>query len=265
VIAGKTWREIRGMGFAYALILELMLIPAVLLWPNLRRGGSAIVSMMPAEFLKKMASEVMGPNDATAYRAYMAVQMFFKGVNIMAIAAAVLLGTGMIARERENQTLEFLLARPVSRSRILWGKFSVTALVVVIPIFLTSWTALPLSRVPSVDQSLPFWPVTLCCVHASAFALAMLALTTLVSVLARAQVVTAFWIGAFVVMQVAIYFVQEIRVVSLFRLSDFEIYGPIMAENVDAAGFLLGTTSWLVVAAAAAYLAADRAFRRIGL
>lgn len=265
MIAGKTWREIRGMGCAYALILEVMLVPAVLLWPNLRRGGSALVEMMPAEFLKRMTAAFMGPNDETAYRAYMAVQMFFKGVNIMAVAAAVLLGTGLIARERENQTLEFLLARPVSRSRILWSKFWVTALVVVVPIFLTSWTAIPLSRVPSVDQSLSFAAITLCCVHASAFALAVLALTTFVSVLARAQVVTAFWIGAFIVLQVAVYFVQEIRVVSLFRLSDFEIYGPIMADNVVAKELLLGTTSWLVAAAALTYLAADRAFRRVGL
>ncbi len=265
MIATKTWREIRGMGVAYALILELMLIPAIVLWPDLRRGGSAVVSMMPAKFLKDLAEAVMGPNDDAAYRAYMAVQMFFKGINIMGVAAAVLMGTGMIARERENQTLEFLLARPLSRSRILWGKFWVTAIVIVVPIFLTSWTAIPLSRIASVDQELPFAAVTLCCVHASAFVLCILALTTLFSVIARSQVHTAFWIGVVVVTQVAIYFVQEIRTFSAFRLSDFEVYGPIMAENTTVADQLLGSTLWLVLATIALYGLADRAFRRAGL
>lgn len=265
MIAKKTWREIRGMGIAYLLLLEILLVPAILMWPSLRRAGSALVSLMPADFLRKMATDAMGPNDETAYRAYMAIQMFFKGVNIMGIAAAVLLGTGIIARERENQTLEFLLARPISRSRILWSKFWVTAVVIVVPIFLTSWTAIPLSRLPGIDVELPFGVVTLCCVHASVFCVGILALTTLISTVARSQVVTAFWIGAIIVTQVALYFIQEIRVISAFRLSDYDIYGTIMAGNLHAGPLLLGTTLWVALGAALIYAIADRTFRRSGL
>jgi ABC-2 type transport system permease protein len=265
MIARKTWREVRGMTIAYALILELLLVPAILLWPDLRRAGSALGEIIPAEFLRDIFREVMSPDDDGAYLAYMAVQMFFKGVNIVGVAAAVLMGTGLIARERENQTLEFLLARPVSRSRILWGKFWVVALAVVVPIFLTSWSAIPLSRIPSVDHDLPFAAVTIAAFHNACFVVAILALTTLFSVIARSQVHTAFWIGAVIIVQVAIYFVQEIRVVSAFRLSDFDVYGPVMAGNRGFADLFAGMTLWLLLGTALIYLAADRTFRRISL
>ncbi len=260
MIASKTWREIRGMTIAYTLILELLLVPAILLWPNLRDSKSFVVQLMPAEFLKNMMQQAMD-----AYPAYMAVQMFFKGANMVGIAGAVLLGTGLIARERENQTLEFLLARPVSRSNILWNKFWVVAVAIAVPIFLTSWSAVPLSRVPSVDEHLPIWPVTICAIHNTAFLWGVLALTTLASVLARSQVQVAFWIGAVIVSNVAVYFVQQIRVASLFRLSDFEIYGPIMSGNASFTDVFVGETLWLLLGTGLVYLAADRLFRRTPL
>ncbi|MBK8976583.1 MAG: ABC transporter permease subunit [Planctomycetes bacterium] len=264
MIARKTWREVRGMTLAYTVIIELLLLPAILLWPNLRRGGSLLVEMMPAQFLKDMARQIMGQNDEAAYLAYMAVQMFFKGINIVGIAAAVLMGTGLIARERENQTLEFLLARPVSRSRILAAKYVVVGLAVVVPIFLTSWTAVPLSRIESVAQDLPFDRVTIASLHNAAFVLLVYTATLVFSILARAQVHAAFWIGAVVISQVAIYFIQEIRVYSLFRCSDFEVYGPVMAGNTSFGELFWGQTIWLLVATAALYALADALFRRTG-
>ncbi|MFO1051544.1 MAG: ABC transporter permease subunit [Planctomycetota bacterium] len=265
MIARKTWREIRGMAIAYAVILELLLIPAVLLWPDVKQGLSGLVRLMPMRSLRDAFNAMMSPDDDVAYRAYLAVQVFFKGTNIVGIAGAVLLGTGLIARERENQTLEFLVSRPISRSRILWGKFWVVALILIVPIFVTSWTVIPLSKVDSVAVDIPFDVVTICCVHASAFVLAVLAITTLISVLGRSQVSTAFWIGAVVLVEATTYFVQGINAASAFRLSDFYVYGPVMAGNVPAMTLFLDKTIWLLVVAGAAYFAADRTFRKSGL
>ena len=265
MIAGKTWREVRGMGIAYCLLLELLLVPAILLWPDVKLGLSAIMKMMPMAVLRDMFERMTDSNEEVAYRAYLSVQVFFKGVNIVSIAAAVLLGTGMIARERENQTLEFLVSRPISRSRILWSKFWVVALVIVVPIFVTSWTVIPLSRVPTVDFEISLASILVCSVHASVFVLAVLAVTTLCSVLARSQVLSAFWIGAFVILQATIYFVQGIRVVSVFRLADFYVYGPVMAGNVSAATLFLDKTIWVALFGITCYFVADRAFRRVNL
>lgn len=262
MIAAKTWREIRVMVFAYTLILEVMLIPAIWLWPTLRNEAMTIARIMPADFLKRMFEQISSGSEA-AYSAYMAVQMFFKGTNIVGIACAVLIGTGLVARERENQTLEFLLSRPVSRAHVLWSKFWVSAVAVVVPIFLTSWTAIPLSWL--VEEDLSFAAVTLAAIHASAFVLAFVAFTLLVSVLMKTQVHVAFAVGAAIVVEVAIYFVQEIRTVSLFRLSDFDVYGPILAGNASYGGVLLGRTLWLAIAAGAFFLASLALFRKADL
>jgi ABC-2 type transport system permease protein len=260
MIAAKTWREIRWMAIAYTLILEALLIPAILLWPTLRNEAAALGRIIPIQTFKQMFADISSDTDA-AYGAYMAVQMFFKGTNIVGIACAVLLGTGMIARERENQTLEFLLARPVSRSRVLAGKFLVCAAAVAVPIWLTSWSAIPLSR--AIGEQLSFAAVTVAATHAALFVLGFLALTCICSVLSRTQVHAAFAIGAFVIVQVAIYFIQEIRVASIFMQSDYAIYGPVMAGNLPFVELLWRSTLWIVAAAAACYAVADRLFRRI--
>ena len=263
MIASKTWRELRVMVFAYTVILEIMLIPAILMWPTLRNEAMAIARIVPADFLRRMFEQISESDSDAAYRAYMAVQMFFKGSNITGIACAVLIGTGLIARERENGTLEFLLARPVSRGHVLWSKFWVSALAVTVPIFVTSWTAIPLSW--TIEEQLPFWEVTLASIQASAFVLAFLALTMLFSVIFKTQVHVAFVAGAAIVLQVALYFIQEIRVASVFRLSDFDVYGPILAGNASTGNVLLGNTVWLVLATVLAYALARRLFLRSDL
>ena len=145
------------------------------------------------------------------------------------------------------------------------AKFGVVAVCLVVPIFLTSWSAVPLSAIPLVDHELPFDRVTTAAFHNACFVLLVLAGTTLCSVLSRTQVHTAFWIGAVVVAQVAIYFIQEIRKVSLFRLSDFDVYGPVMAGNVGFGRLFMDSTVWVLAGTAVLYLAADRAFRRTPL
>jgi ABC-type transport system involved in multi-copper enzyme maturation permease subunit len=181
----------------------------------------------------------------------------------------VLFTTGLIARERETQTLEFLLARPVSRSRILWSKTWVTAACIAVPVFLSSWSTLSMSTL--VGETLPFDRVTMCSCHASCFVLVIAALTLLFSVLCRNQVHVAFWTGGVVVVEVALYFVPHIRAISLFRLADFDVYGPIMAGNINWLQMWFGSvlmpvgTVWLLATAAALYAAAWSAFRRLEL
>ncbi|MCA8941048.1 MAG: ABC transporter permease subunit [Planctomycetes bacterium] len=260
MIARKTWREIRLMTVAYTLLIEIMLVPAILLWPKLRREVATFERLMPMQTLKNMMRAIADPDASGAYSAYMSAQMFFKGTNVVGIAGAVLFATALVARERENGTLEFLLSRPYSRTRILLSKFLVVAVALVVPIYLTSWTAIPLSTL--VEEQLDFGTVTLAATHASAFVVLFAALTLLCSVVARSQAHTAFAVGAFIVIQVAIYFIQEIRIASLFQLSDFDVYGPILSGNRPFVSVFFGSTVWLLVATAAIVAVAVAQFRR---
>jgi ABC-type transport system involved in multi-copper enzyme maturation permease subunit len=215
---------------------------------------------MPAEFLKRMMRAIQSPDEAYAYPAYLATQQWFKGCNIVGIACAVLMGTGAIARERESSTLEFLMSRPIGRGRILWGKAWVMGLCVVVPIFLTSLSAIPLSWM--IGRDLALGPTLHASLHASLFVLDFLALTLLLSCLIPTQVHVAFAVGGFIVAQVGLYFLQVLRAGSLFRLSDFEVYGPILAGNVSWSGPFLWMEVLMASAAIALYLTAHWTFGR---
>jgi ABC-2 type transport system permease protein len=261
LIVRKTWRELRLMVVVYTLILELQIVLAISLWPTLKTEAAVIGRLIPADFIKRMVAAMTDPSAETAYNAYMAVQMFFKGTNVVAIAFAVLLGTGMIARERENLTLEFLLARPVSRRVVLLAKFTVVALAVAIPIYVTNLSGVAIGWL--IDEELRWDRVLVACTHASAFALLILAGTAALSVVSRSQVHVAFGVGALIVVQVCIYFIQKVRVASLFRLADFDVFGPVIMGTTSLARTLTRDTLPVVGAALVLYLIADRLFQRV--
>lgn len=264
MIARKTLREIWPLAVIYMIVIELLLVPPIFFWPELydvfQRTTILDRFLSGAEFGQRIKEGVTSRNPGVAYSNFMAIQIFFKGINLCGIATAVLLGTGIIARERENQTLEFLMARPVSRSWILWSKFWVIALVVVVPIFLSTWSAIPLSW--EIDETLPFDNLTLAAFHNSVFVVMILAFTTLCSVFFTNQLHTAATVGTVVVVELAIYFIQKVRVSSVFRLSDFDIYSPIVLGNTNFSTLFWGCTVWLLLATVLLYAAADWLFRR---
>jgi len=71
-------------------------------------------------------------------------------------------GAGLLARDEERGTLDLILAHPVSRSRLFWGRFLATTVVIVL-LLLISWGALLLTMtwseefsIPAADLLLPF-------------------------------------------------------------------------------------------------------------
>ena len=184
------------------------------------------------DWIKRFGTGISNRNEEIAYLNWCSVMLFFRSTNLVGTAAAVLIGTGLFAREREANTFEFLLARPVSRSSLLWQKFWPCALVVTLPIFIVNATVVPWSWTLALD--LPKWELFLASVHAAVFALAFLTLTMLVSIVVRVQAHVAAIVGAFAIVQIGMYLTQRIRPYSLFRLVDFDWYGPIMTGNTPA-------------------------------
>ncbi|MBM4063018.1 MAG: hypothetical protein FJ265_18275 [Planctomycetes bacterium] len=270
MIAGKTWREIRVMALVYLLILELLAIPVILLWPDIYADlqRSTLLRNMGIDWLKRIGEGVGNRDSDLAYTNWSAVMLFFRSTNLVGIAAAVLLGTGLFAREREASTFEFLLARPVSRGSILWQKSWPCALAVTLPIFLVNASAPFWSR--QIGYDLPQWELFLASLHAAVYVLCFLAFTTWLSVLSRVQAHVAFWVGGITVLQIGIYLTQRLRPYSLFRLADFEWYGPVLTGNTPAWQMFdpirsHGYTTWLLLATALFYALAHRALRRAEL
>ncbi len=267
MIAGKTWREVRLMAIAYLLILELLSIPVLLWWPDIYADlqRSTLFRSLPIDVAKKIFQGVTDKDQDVAYRNWVALMLFLRSSNLVGIAAAVLLGTGLFARERENQTFEFLLSRPVSRASILWQKVWPAALCVVVPLFLANASAIYWSSL--IDYELPAYELFLATAHASAFLLCFLLATTWLSVLLRVQAHVAAIVGAFAVLQVGLYLTQRIRPYTLFRLVDFDWYGPSLAGNTRASQMFdpvngPGYTTYLLAGCVLFYGLAWRALHR---
>lgn len=266
MIAQKTFREVRVMALVYACLLLLLEVPVILLWPEVYDDlkKSALLRNVGFDFLQRIGSGITDRSEDVAYRNWLAVMLFFRSVNLLGIAASVLLGTALFARERETQTMEFLLSRPVSRAAILWQKSWPTALCVTVPIFVMNTASIVVSR--AIDMDVPLWPLQLANMHGCLFVLMILAFTTFVSVKCRTQAHVAFWVGGIVVLQIGVYLVPRWRWTSLFRLSDFDWYGPILAGNVELPQMFLPTEGpanslWALLAAAVFYFLAWRSLR----
>ena len=264
MIARKTWLEVRWMTLAHFVVLEAMLVAAVLYWPEIApnlRKLSAIKSLVPGEFMKRMFQGVIDHG----YPAYITVQQFFKGVNIISIATAVLLATGTIAGERETGTIEFLLSRPASRLRVLWSKFWVLALCVVVPIFASTAT-IPLleGTIPAdtVKISPDFWLLMWAAYRSALFCLFFLTATLMFSTMFAQQVHVAFAIGSLIVVQVGMFFVQVLRHGSIFMLSDYDTYWPIVAGNREFSRLFWSEDIWLILGCLVLYGISAWRFRR---
>jgi ABC-type transport system involved in multi-copper enzyme maturation permease subunit len=266
VIAGRTWREIRWMALAYLLILELICVPVLLWWPDLYADlqRSTLVRNLPF-FARSIGLGISNDDADVAYRSWCTLMLFLRSSNLVGIAAAVLIGTGLFARERENQTFEWLLSRPIGRGSILWQKVWPAALCVVAPLFLVNASAMFWSRL--IGEHLPAAELFLATTHAAVFVLTFLLFTTWLSAQMRVQAHVAATVGAVAVLQVGLYLTQRIRPYTLFRLADFDWYGPIMIGNTRAWQMFdpihgPGYTTWLLLACVVFYGLAWRALQR---
>ena len=107
-------------------------------------------------------------------------------------------GASLLARDEERGTLDLILAHPVSRTTLFWGRFLATTLVTII-LLLISWVSLLLSMtwsenftIPAIDLLLPF---------ASLFGILMffMTLALLFSMLLPARSMASMFTGMLVV------------------------------------------------------------------
>lgn len=263
-IASKTWREVRALVLLYLFLLFGLLLLALLYWPQardiLREMGGQYSFLAPTTALKKFFADASSHVESAAFAAYVAVQHFFKAISIVGIACAVLLGTGTIAKEKERGSFEFLVSRPISRFRILWPITWVLTLCLIVPIFVSSLLIPWIS--PLWGQSLPTRGLLQGAIHASLFVELFLLLTLLLSVLLKNQVQVATGIGAIVIFEVGIFFVPGIRNVSVFKLTDYEVYQFMIPGNLDYAHFFWSTDIWLILANLALFALTSALFQR---
>jgi len=226
----------------YALILELMLVGAILYWPNFEENLDSIRSLAaPIPALGDLITTI----EDTGVYGYIVGQHFFKGCNTLGTAAAVLFAVGAVAGEVHRGTLEIFLARPFSRTRLLSERWLGGALAVTVPVFLTSLTIPALAdRIGEVES---YGPYLLGAVHQSVFLLAIYSLAFLFSTLGSNPTKIALVLLFLTISGFAIYMIKVVTAWSPYRLCDMEVFLRIDSDGALDLALVLPMLAWSAV------------------
>ncbi|MBG80834.1 MAG: hypothetical protein CMJ39_09030 [Phycisphaerae bacterium] len=242
-------RDAWWIALGYFVILEAALVAAIIYWPKFRDNVPAIAKLVPFESLQRLLDSV----EIEGYWPYFAVQQWFKGCSLFGLAAAAFLTSGIVARDPDQKTAEFLLSRPVSRSRVLLTRWLVVVTLVIIPVYLTSFTAIWIS--PAVDETLAWSDVLLASSYMSLFLITLITFTTLVSSLSSHQLRAGIILIGIMLLNFAFYLIQEIDEISLFKSIDVYVFMEIKAGQWPwmATGCFVGATIIMLLASLKIY------------
>lgn len=239
-------------GTGFFLLLEAMLVAAILYWPNFRDNVNAVKALAPTALLRELVDGM----SKEGVLAYVNAQHFFKGCNTMGVAASVLFAMNVVAGEAHRGTLELVLARPISRNRILLEKWVSGSLAVLIPVFLTTLTIPWL--LGFVDASAPIGILLLCAIHQSLFLTLIYSIAFFWSCVSSKPINIAFSMLFITTFEFAIYLVKDLTHWSIFRLVDIDDYSKI----VHTASLPMGYTVSMSVAILALIAASLFAFKK---
>jgi ABC-type transport system involved in multi-copper enzyme maturation permease subunit len=239
-------------GLLYAVVLEALLAGAILYWPDLGKSLGSLRVLAPMEMLRDMI-DVM---EQTGIVAYVHLQHFFKGCHSLGGLVAVLFAAFAISGEAWRGTLEILLARPLSRRRILLERWTFGALALVLPVFATTATVPAL--LAHVGESMGLGGLMLAATHESLFLLAIYSATFLASCLSDKPLAIVFVALVLSLFEFSIYLVKVLTHWSVFRLADVWVF-----DRITKTGSLQASL-WvpMLVFSAACLFASLRAFER---
>lgn len=221
----RTLRAMIVPFLAYVVLLETMLAAALLYWPNFEENVGMLKAMAPIDMLKDMVDTLA----QGGIEAYVVGQHFFKGCNTLGTAAAVLFAAGAVAGEVHRGTFELWLARPLTRRRLLLERWISGAVVLCLPVILTTLTAPWL--LTFVDTEVSLTALLLGAVHQSVFLLMLYSLTFFLSTLFDNPMGIALAVLFFTTLEFAIYMVKVVTHWSIYRLADIEVFMNIMQKQ----------------------------------
>ena len=237
----------------YFIILEAALVAAILYWPKFRDNMPAIANLVPFDSLQRLMESV----EIEGYWPYLAVQQWFKGCSLFGLAAAAFLTSGVVARDADQKTAEFLLSRPISRKRVLLTRWMAASCLVIIPVYITSITAIWIS--PAVDEQVSWSDVLLSSTFMSLFLLMLVTFTAMISAMSSHQLKAGIILIGFILLNFAFYLIQEIDEISLFKTIDVWVFMEIQAGDLPwiTSGCYLGATIIMLLIALGVYSRRD--------
>ena len=111
-----------------------------------------------------------------------------------------------------------MLARPITRTRLLLERWALGGLAIALPVMLTTATIPPL--LASIDEEVALLPLFYCALHETLLLLSIFSIAFLASTVGQRPVKIAVVLLFFFTLQFALYFVEHVTYWSVFRLAD---------------------------------------------
>lgn len=214
-------RENAVLAIGYSLLLALNIVASIQYWPDLRDNVPAALKLIPLAPLQQFFKAM----EDYGYWAYVCFQQFWKAAGVFGVAAAGLMGTGIVARDADNRTAELLLSRPVSRGAVFFQRWLAGALLLLLPLFATSLVAVQMA--PGVQESLDLAIAMRGTAYVALFVLAVYSLTCAASAWSSHQLRAAVLVMGFMLLQFALYMIKGVWNWSLYNLIDLDPLIPI--------------------------------------
>ncbi|MGB0953989.1 MAG: ABC transporter permease [Planctomycetota bacterium] len=228
-------QEQRFLVLGYTGLLLINMLAGTYYWPEMRDNFPEIIKLIPIEPLQQFAKAF----EEQGFWAYFCVQHFFKGAGMFGLAAAGLMGSGLVAREVDRRTAELLLSRPISRARILFTRWLTGAVLLYLPFFLVAVINMVIA--PDVDEELAFVPLFQASLYTYLFILCCYTATVALSTRFSHQLKAGLLVLGFMLMQLAVYMIDRLWDYSLYNLIDLDLTMPI-----EQGIFPWYETGWLV-------------------
>lgn len=133
---------------------------------------------------------------------YLSSQLFYAVLPMTLGILGISLGSSLIAKEEKDSTIELLLSRPVSRSKLLFSKFFAGGLILLIVGIITALSALAIAVLVNIEVSYLniFLASLVCLIMTAAFG----SIAFLISVTGRARVAsigiaTLYALGGYII------------------------------------------------------------------
>lgn len=222
MILRKTLRDNAWKSLVFAVLLTAHLVAVVVFFPDFERLAQSIKGKIPGEFFKKLVDDQL----SQGYNSYIAFQHFAKAIATFGTFAAVFLANGAVAGEVHEKTAEFLLSRPMSRTKILATKYLTGAFLLVLPVFLVSPLAIPLADY--IDEKVSAGSIVIETIHSSLFLILLYSITFLVSTLMRNDMVVAFLMLGIYLAEFVLLIIPVAARYSIFKLADMDAFMEIL-------------------------------------
>jgi len=206
------------VGLAHFVVLQVLLVPAILMWPRFAERVGALRGFLPIQKIDDLLTAIEREGEVP----YVLVQHFVKGCNLVGSLVAVFLAMTVVAAEAHRGTLELWLARPLSRTRLLAQRWLTGALLLIVPLFLSTATIPRLCDLVYAD--LQYGPLFVCAMHQALFLLFVFSVTFFFSCLSSNAWMVGLIMALAVILNFALYVVEGLTDWSLMRWSDLTVY-----------------------------------------